>query len=403
MARAADRLVGAGRIQLDEHPASARPARAAAQERRQRAAVQAAAIARRLAGPDRIAEPAGIGEQRGRHVLVRDDGMDPRRQGAVAVGPRHPDGKGNVEGRLVDRALAVRLAVLAEEVAVVGEVEDDGAAKLSLAPQLRDHLADAVVQRRGSGQAAVPDVPDPSDRVGVEPGEAPDGLGLVRHVFLVERGWARQGEVVHLPKGPPIGRERRRHGAAWWERRFHAVGRVVGQPEEEGTAPARAAVKKPSRLAGEHVRRVVTALVAVAHAAPPVADLIVVVARVLDELKPSVESRSRADSRHVVVPIQVLADEPGAVPRPVEPDRKRVSRIEQIRVSRWLENTPWLCGYCPVRTPARAGQHRGGAAMPSVKRVPGATIPRNVRGMYLRLKVFSAWSSAMMTRKLGGL
>ena len=165
-------------------------------------------------------------------------------------------------------------------------------------------------------------------------GRAPDGLRLVGHASLVERGWARQGEVVHLAVGPSIGRERRRLGAAWRERRSHAVGRVVGQPEEEGTAPARAAVEKPSRLAGEHVRRVVTALVAVAHAAPFVADLIAVVARILDELKPAVESRGRAHPGHVVVPIQELAHEPGAVPRPVEPDRKRVSRIAQIRVSR---------------------------------------------------------------------
>jgi hypothetical protein len=60
-----------------------------------------------------------------------------------------------------------------------------------------------------------------------------------------------------------------------------------------------------------------------------------------------------------------------------------------------------LCGYCPVRKPARDGQHSGLETKLRVKRVPASARWRKVFGIVSRLSWATFWSSVMTTITFG--
>ncbi len=177
---------------------------------------------------------------------------------------------------------------------------------------------------------------------------------------------------------------------------------LIRKPEEERSAGLRAFRKERLGVPGEDVGRVVAALVAEVPRPAVVAHVVVVVARGSPRRQTSWRSRARAgDPVLGPYPFRNLPTNPVRYPACCNHTGRVSPGSRSVGYPGSLEKTPWLCGYWPVRIPARSGQHSGGAARPSRKRVPRSTMSANVRGMYRRLKLFCAWSSTSTTRKFG--
>ena len=365
-ARGSNRVVVvAARVDLVEDTAAGRPDAAAADERCERAPVQPAAVARRRArvqGP-RVAVRV-VDDGRG-DVLVRNDRgvvADPR---PAPVGLRHLHRIRHVERRLVHVGLAVRSPVLAEEIPVVGDVDDDGVLELPCAPELVHHPADPPVELADGGERAVPVVLDSLDGVGVEAWKIADSRGLVGDIALVERRRPRERDVLERA----IRGLRRGAGRALaltrMDRRSPAVRRLVGEPQEERGARMRALRQEGVRMPREDVGRVVGALAAEMARPAVVADAVVVVAGGAQIREPAVEAGGRWGLVVPAIAVQELADEPGPVTRLAQPHRKGVSRIAKGRISGIVGEDPVIVRVLAREDPGAVGtaERRGGDAI----------------------------------------
>src|SRR5438045_8515963 len=103
------------------------------------------AVAGRIAVRGRTAEPVDVVEEGRSDVLVRYHRVAPGIERGRTVSPGDRDRERNPQGRLIDETLPGGDPVLAEEHAVVGEVQADRVADGTIAGQLHHPPAQIAV------------------------------------------------------------------------------------------------------------------------------------------------------------------------------------------------------------------------------------------------------------------
>src|SRR6266576_3394478 len=110
------------------------------------------AVAGRIAVRGRTAEPVDVAEEGRSDVLVRYHRVAPWIERGRTVSPGDRDRERNPQGRLIDETLPGGDPVLAEEHAVVGEVQDDRVAQRTIAVQLHHQPSKFAVHLAQGGQ-----------------------------------------------------------------------------------------------------------------------------------------------------------------------------------------------------------------------------------------------------------
>ncbi|GBC87718.1 hypothetical protein HRbin12_01735 [bacterium HR12] len=250
----------------------------------------------------RRGDPHGVGD-RGREVHVRGE----RRRAA----PRHdPAGVPADHERDADRLLVGDLlaapAVLAPEDPVVGGVDEERVLEAAGLAQGPDEVPDHPVHREERGVLVPPELVDVLRALATQRVQVPHPGRLVGDVLLVEGGRAPGRQVL---EGALVPRRRDRR----------TVGRRWGEVEEQRP---RGLAHERRRRPGEHGRRVVLRRLAVPAHGPVDRERVPVVLRVDEGHPPVPPGRHVPGEPGVLVPVEVLAEQPRRVPGVVEPGRE---------------------------------------------------------------------------------